>query len=319
MNGGRTKKKFCAIIVSRLVFLLPWVCATNMNGDAANFFSRGAGIDGVASIAPENISKTNGVPEEEIVGTHCYNNLSIASINLTYIQQGDDILPDMINPERLPVDPALIPGNEPRKVCDFGGGRVIDLFGHFNATDRTQNSIVISAQGHFIQGMYFSWKRSIDVIFGKPSIYEICEDWLFSKDRPCYGPRVLGQPLISAPAVSPSPSFDCTKSKSTTERFICRHAAVAVADRKLSQVYKVALALSKKPKEFHSILSSERIWIIERDRHCTIPDERKSDKNEEEILHIKQCLLQFYDKRLGDIRLLILKRRKSPLLPPELR
>jgi uncharacterized protein YecT (DUF1311 family) len=63
------------------------------------------------------------------------------------------------------------------------------------------------------------------------------------------------------------PSFDCTRAKTTSEKLICRDAALSAFDRKLGEAY-VALEKSISPQSFATFRNAQRAWLDYASKSC---------------------------------------------------
>ena len=80
----------------------------------------------------------------------------------------------------------------------------------------------------------------------------------------------------------PTPSFDCTKARSTPEQIICSDAQLALLDRELGRLHARARAVSPDPAAFRR--QNDQEW---RDREASCRD--------------RECLLRWYAHRRNQL------------------
>jgi len=113
--------------------------------------------------------------------------------------------------------------------------------------------------------------------------------------------RPDGNPSDYAAGFS-GPSFDCTQAKTTSEKLICRDAALSASDRKLGEAY-VALQRSASPQSFASVRSAQRAWLDYVSKSCNAAVSAPAAIGERNT--ITDCLrTEFADRAelLGDLK-----------------
>jgi hypothetical protein len=93
-------------------------------------------------------------------------------------------------------------------------------------------------------------------------------------------PSPISSPDISANRVSPS--FDCTKARSDSEKLICKDSKLSSLDSELSKIYERAKAQTLNPAAFKKQNIAEWKW---REINC----------------HTKECLLDWYARRKAQL------------------
>ena len=106
---------------------------------------------------------------------------------------------------------------------------------------------------------------------------------------------VLGASQSVVPRTDQSPSFDCTRARSASERLICADAELARLDNELGRAFRS----QRRPLRGASrvaFVDQQRKWINERDAQCGL--EGLSDAPPHILVQAKPCMVQATEARI---------------------